>query len=105
MIAAEMACVAPNDLSRLVLIGPAGLWLDEHPIPGSLQRLSGRSSRAASFPRSPVATRLLVGDKGLDFDDFEVLKAFLVANARQMGTAAKILFPIPDRSSRSGSTA
>src|SRR5687768_10455209 len=33
MIAAEMACLAPNDLSKLVLIGSAGLWIDEHPIP------------------------------------------------------------------------
>ena len=33
MIAAEMAAIAPNDVSRLALIAPAGLWLDEHPIP------------------------------------------------------------------------
>ncbi len=33
MIASEMAAVAPGDVSRLALIAPAGLWLDEHPIP------------------------------------------------------------------------
>jgi pimeloyl-ACP methyl ester carboxylesterase len=33
MIAAEMAAVAPNEIERLVLISPAGLWLDDHPIP------------------------------------------------------------------------
>src|SRR5262245_60508926 len=33
MIAAEMACVAPNDLAKLVLVAPAGLWIPEHPIP------------------------------------------------------------------------
>jgi len=32
MIAAEMAALAPNDVSRLALICPAGLWLDDHPI-------------------------------------------------------------------------
>src|SRR3954466_3673069 len=32
MIAAEMAAVCPNDVSRLALICPAGLWLDDHPI-------------------------------------------------------------------------
>ena len=32
MIASEMAAVAPNDVSRLALIAPAGLWMDEHPI-------------------------------------------------------------------------
>ncbi len=33
MIAAEMAAVAPNDVSRLALIAPAGLWLHDHPCP------------------------------------------------------------------------
>ena len=33
MIAAEMACVAPDALAQLVLVDPAGLWIDEHPIP------------------------------------------------------------------------
>ena len=33
MIASEMAAIAPNDVSRLALIAPAGLWLDQHPIP------------------------------------------------------------------------
>src|SRR4029453_19264937 len=33
MIAAEMACLAPRDLSKLALVDAAGLWLDEHPIP------------------------------------------------------------------------
>ena len=33
MIAAEMACVAPRDLDKLVLVGAAGLWMDECPIP------------------------------------------------------------------------
>jgi pimeloyl-ACP methyl ester carboxylesterase len=96
MIAAEMACVAPNDLAKLVLIGPAGLWLDEHPIPDLYSLFPVELAPLLSHDPA-VATRLLVGDKGLDFNDFEVLKAFLVVNARQMGTAAKILFPIPDR--------
>src|SRR4030095_2002046 len=33
MIAAEMACLAPHELGKLVLVSPAGLWMDEHPIP------------------------------------------------------------------------
>ena len=33
MIAAEMAAVAPHDVSRLGAHRPAGLWLDAHPIP------------------------------------------------------------------------
>ena len=34
---------------------------------------------------------------GTKMDDPEWLKAFLVANARQLGMAGKLLFPIPER--------
>ena len=33
MIAAEMAALVPHDVSKLVLVASAGLWLPEHPIP------------------------------------------------------------------------
>src|SRR5271156_1084286 len=33
MIAAEMAAIAPRQVERLGLIAPAGLWLDEAPVP------------------------------------------------------------------------
>ncbi|MGB5096626.1 MAG: alpha/beta hydrolase, partial [Porticoccaceae bacterium] len=34
---------------------------------------------------------------GADFSDLTFLQNFLVQNARQLGMAGKILFPIPDR--------
>jgi pimeloyl-ACP methyl ester carboxylesterase len=34
---------------------------------------------------------------GLDFGDDTALRTFLVGNARRLGTAGKILFPIPNR--------
>jgi pimeloyl-ACP methyl ester carboxylesterase len=34
---------------------------------------------------------------GLDFSDDEALKGLLIRNARRLGTAGKILFPIPNR--------
>src|SRR5262249_38118880 len=46
MIAAEMACVAPRDLGRLVLVSPAGLWLDGHPIPDIFALLPYRIAAA-----------------------------------------------------------
>ena len=33
MIAAEMACLANTRVARLALLAPAGLWIDEHPVP------------------------------------------------------------------------
>jgi len=34
---------------------------------------------------------------GLDFDDLDAIKTFLIGNSRRLGTAGKILFPIPNR--------
>ena len=34
---------------------------------------------------------------GVDFEDPEALTAFLIANTRRLGTAGKVLFPIPNR--------
>lgn len=94
MIAAEMACVAPNDLGRLVLAAPAGLWMDAHPIPDLFSLLPHELPPLLSHDPA-VAAELLTG--GVDFDDTEALKEFLIVNARQLGTAGKILFPIPNR--------
>ena len=41
MIAAEMAAIAPHEVERLVLIDPAGLWLDAHPMPDIFSTRSG----------------------------------------------------------------
>jgi len=71
MIASEMAAIAPNDVSRLALIAPAGLWLDEHPI-------------ADIFAMLPYEL------PGYLFYDAE-------AGAKIMSAGGKILFPIPER--------
>ncbi|MBX3506095.1 MAG: alpha/beta hydrolase [Parvibaculum sp.] len=94
MIAAEMAAVAPNDVSRLGLICPAGLWLDDHPIPDIFAMLPYELP-AVLFHDVEAGTALMTA--GVRIDDPEWLKGFLVQNARQLGMAGKILFPIPDR--------
>ncbi len=94
MIAAEMACLAPNDVSRLVLISPAGLWLDEHPIPDVFTLLPYEMPKYLFHDPEKGAAILT---SGLKLDDPEFLKDFLIRNARQMGMAGKILFPVPER--------
>lgn len=94
MIAAEMATLAPRDLDRLVLISAAGLWLDAYPIPDIFSMLPFQLAQTLFFdPKAGEA--LLTG--GIDFGDVDALKAFLVRNARRLGTAGKIMFPIPNR--------
>ncbi|HMM13354.1 MAG TPA: alpha/beta hydrolase [Parvibaculum sp.] len=94
MIAAEMAAIAPNDFSRLGLICPAGLWLDDHPIPDLFAMLPYEMPQYL-FHDVEAGTKLMTA--GVALDDPEWLKGFLVQNARQMGMAGKILFPIPER--------
>ena len=95
MIAAEMAAVAPHDVSRLGLIAPAGLWLDDHLIPDIFSMLPFQLAEVLFFDAKIGAQLMGVG--GGNFGDPEWLKAFLVRNARQLGAAGKILFPIPER--------
>ncbi|MEE2674716.1 MAG: alpha/beta fold hydrolase [Myxococcota bacterium] len=94
MIAAEMACLNPKGLGRLALICPAGLWIDEHPIPDLFAMLPFELAKVL-FHDPKVGEQVLT--QGLDFSDMNALQNFLVGNARRLGTAGKILFPIPNR--------
>jgi pimeloyl-ACP methyl ester carboxylesterase len=94
MIAAEMAAIAPNDVSKLALIAPAGLWLADHPIPDIFATMP-YDYPALLFHDVEAGTAMLTA--GLALDDPEWLKGFLVTNARQLGMAGKLLFPVPDR--------
>lgn len=94
MIASEMAAIAPNDVSRLALIAPAGLWLDQHPIPDFFAMLPFELPPVLFYDEAAGAKAMTAG---VDLSDPNFLQAFLVQNARQLGAAGKILFPIPER--------
>jgi len=94
MIAAEMAALAPNDVTRLALIAPAGLWMDDHPIPDMFALLPYEMPKYL-FHDPEAGAKLMTA--GLKMDDPEFLKTYLIRNARQLGMAGKLLFPIPER--------
>ncbi len=94
MIAAEMAAVAPREVSRLALIAPAGLWLEEYPIPDIFAMMPYDLPQYLFYDVEAGAKALTAG---LDMSDPKFLQTFLVQNARQLGAAGKILFPIPER--------
>jgi pimeloyl-ACP methyl ester carboxylesterase len=94
MIAAEMACLAPRDLSRLVLVGAAGLWIDEQPIPDIFAMLPHELADVL-FVDPARGAALLTG--GADLADIEALKDFYIVTQRRLAMAGKILFPIPNR--------
>lgn len=95
MIAAEMAAIAHTEIARLCLIAPAGLWLDDHPVVDIFSKLPYELP-GLLFHDAEAGGKLLTAGRG-NMEDPEFLKQFLVMNARRMGTAGKLLFPIPDR--------
>ncbi|HEY8016250.1 MAG TPA: alpha/beta hydrolase [Dongiaceae bacterium] len=94
MIAAEMAALAPNDVSRLALICPAGLWLDEHPIVDIFSLLPFEMPKYL-FHDAEAGAKMMTA--GVDFSDPAFLQGYLIRNARQLGMAGKLLFPVPER--------
>jgi pimeloyl-ACP methyl ester carboxylesterase len=94
MIAAEMACLAPREVGRLVLAAPAGLWLDAHPIPDIFALLPYQLAEVL-FHDPAQGQALLTG--GADLADMEALREFYIASQRRLAVAGKILFPIPNR--------
>jgi pimeloyl-ACP methyl ester carboxylesterase len=94
MIAAEMAAIAHTEIARLCLLAPAGLWLDDHPIADIFAKLPYELP-GLLFHDAEAGQKLLAS--GGNMEDPEFLKQFLVMNARRLGMAGKILFPIPDR--------
>lgn len=94
MIAAEMAAVQPNDVSRLALIAPAGLWDDDHPIADLFATLPYEMP-ALLFHDAEAGAALLTAGRNVTDPGF--LQQYLVTNARQLGMAGRILFPIPER--------
>jgi pimeloyl-ACP methyl ester carboxylesterase len=94
MIAAEMAAVAPHQIKRLGLICPAGLWLDEHPIPDLFSTMPFEMP-ALLFHDAEAGAKTFTA--GLALDDPKFLQGYLVQNARQLGMAGRLLFPVPER--------
>lgn len=94
MIAAEMAAVAPNDVSRLALIAPAGLWDDDHPIPDLFSTMPYEMPELLFHDAAAGAAMMTAGR---NVEDPGFLQQYLVTNARQLGMAGRILFPIPER--------
>ena len=94
MVAAEMAAVCPNEVERMCLIAPAGLWLDAYPAPDIFSMLP-REFPEALFHDVELGRELITSN--VDIKDPKFLIPFLVTNARQLGMAGKLMFPIPER--------
>jgi pimeloyl-ACP methyl ester carboxylesterase len=95
MLVADLAAHFPSLFSKLVLLAPAGLWLDDHP-PRAIELISGPPERAPEYlffdPSSTIAQ---------DFfrlpDDPELVPKIIAAAVWAQGCASKFLWPIPEQ--------
>ena len=94
MMAAEMAAMSPTEASRLALICPTGLWLDDHPV-ADIFSVMPYEMPALMFHDAVAGAAMFTA--GTNVEDPGFLQAYLVRNARQLGMAGRILFPIPER--------
>jgi pimeloyl-ACP methyl ester carboxylesterase len=93
MFAAELAAVQPARFSHLVLIDPFGLWLPEVPTLDYFVLPPAELAEALYRDReSPAAQATARAPEGQ-----EALIAFMLDRAQSMATAARYLWPIPDR--------
>ena len=89
MLAAEVTALAPGQVNRLVLVGPAGLWLDENPIPDFFTfKPQQLVQHALHDPAGPLGKMMLEQFQNPELT-LELYKC--------MASAGKFLWPIPDK--------
>ena len=94
MLAAEVAALDARRAKKLVLVGAAGFWLENDPIPDLFSAdLDDLPAMLFHDPKSPLAQMMIA----MPWDDQEPLTAMYVERTRRFSMASKFLWPIPDR--------
>lgn len=89
MLAAEMTALSPYRVNRLVLVCPAGLWLDEAPIPDFFTFNPKQLFQVALHdPEGPLGQMLIK-----QFESPELMLEMYTC----MASAGKFMWPIPDK--------
>lgn len=93
MVATELAAVQPDRFTALVLIAPMGLWLADDPVQDFFVMSPADLAAALYHDQDSTAARAAAetpteGDARIEFH---------LERAKSMATAAKYLWPIPNR--------
>jgi pimeloyl-ACP methyl ester carboxylesterase len=93
MVAAELAAVQPDRFTALVLVAPMGLWLPDDPVQDFFVMTPAELAAALYHdPASPAARA--ASETPTEGD---ALIEFHLERAKSLATAAKYLWPIPNR--------
>ncbi|MBV8356801.1 MAG: alpha/beta hydrolase [Deltaproteobacteria bacterium] len=93
MLAAEMAALDVHRIKKLVLVGAAGFWLDQHPIPDPFAMgLPDLAAHLFHDPKSPLAQIFTTIPT-----DPQQLADMYVERTKRLTQASRFLWPLPDR--------
>ena len=104
MIAAELAAVQPERFTRVVLIAPLGLWDPSHPVLDIFSVSPVELAGAMYFERESEAARAVAAvpqartaEVDPSTEEGRAVIDFYLERAKSMSTAAKYLWPIPNK--------
>lgn len=93
MLAAEMAAIEPRRVKKLVLVGAAGLWLDDCPTTDFFSLTPEELLPAVFYdPRSELAKAFLSLPQ-----DKDAANEVIIQRLKGFATAGRFLWPVPDR--------
>jgi pimeloyl-ACP methyl ester carboxylesterase len=93
MLAAEMAAIEPRRVKKLVLVGAAGLWLDDYPTADFFAMTPEELVEAAFYdPQSDLAKAFLALPQ-----DKDAANEVMIQRLKGFAAAGRFLWPLPDR--------
>ncbi len=92
-IAAEMAALCSDNIGKLVLIAPTGLWSDEHPTADFFIMPDEEALKLAWHDSDAALKKGLIPVPKTD----EEKKVMSLERTRALAAAGKFLWPIPDK--------
>jgi pimeloyl-ACP methyl ester carboxylesterase len=92
MIAAEMAAMCAHRISRLVLLAPLGLWMEETPSPDPFTMgVSGFAAHAFNEPGSDAAAPYVIPAGTPQSSEV------MVERTKSLASLGKYIWPLPDK--------
>ena len=104
MIAAELAAAQPERFTHVVLIAPLGLWDPTNPVLDFFSVPPAELAQAMYFDQSSqvakdiaAAPQARLPEVDPDTEEGQAIITYYVERAKSMSTAAKYLWPIPNK--------
>lgn len=95
-IAAEVAAICPDSVSKLVLVAPTGLWNEKDPGVDIFATTEREMPAATWHDPDAAGKRGLIKDPTTDQEKM----AAVISRAKSLSSAGKYLWPIPDKGLR-----